>query len=46
MLYHRLFSLKDVKALKAAVVLLKNRSMAELGIEIDETGQADETAVL
>eukprot|EP01048_Picozoa_sp_COSAG05_P013599 COSAG05_NODE_1464_length_4807_cov_1081.654630_6_plen_205_part_00 len=38
----RLFSLKDVKALKAAVVLSKNRSMAELGIEIDETGQADE----
>ena len=38
----RLFSLKEVKALKAAVLLLKNRSMAELGIAIDETGQADE----
>ena len=38
----KLFSLTEVKALKAAVLLLKNRSMAELGIAIDETGQADE----
>ena len=38
----RLFSLTEVKALKAAVQLLKNRSMAELGIAIDETGQANE----
>ena len=38
----QLSSLTEVKALKAAVLLLKNRSMAELGIAIDETGQADE----
>ena len=38
----KLVSLKEVKVLTAAVALLKNRTMAELGILIDETGQANE----
>ena len=36
----QLGSLKDQRALKAAVLAMKNRTISELSIAIDETGQA------